>query len=284
MEMEYPHSGIRIASTLTDTEKWAFDLHGFLVIPQAIAPDELTELQTIVHDWMETDPEDMPTPAGLHPLEYGMNIVHPQYGHNAFERLAQHPNLLRIVMGLMWNRPRLFICGIQIQTKRPVDRQVLMHKDHSGFEFPPGFRNPHNDYQVSDGKIHSNFVNVSVALADVPPDMGFACVPGSHKSAIKCPSSFRLMDEDSPAITFPLKAGDAIVFSPNLIHGAKPWTADHPRITVFNRYQFSFYFTENPSYPMTEYKDRISEAQYELESVKVEEKAVVKRILKNLEE
>jgi len=283
MEMEYPHSGIRIESTLTEKEKWFFDLQGFLVIRQAISPNELADLQNIVQDWMETDPEQMPAPTGLNKIEYGMNIVHPQYGHKAFERLAQHPNLLRMVMGLMWNRPRLFISGIQVKTKRPLDDKNLMHKDHSGFEFPPGFRNPHNDYQVSNGKIYSNFVNVSVALTDVPPDMGFACVPGSHKSDIKCPSTIHLMDDDSPAITFPLNAGDAIIFSPNLIHGAKPWTADHPRITVFNRYQFSFYFNENPSYPMETHKDKISEAQYELESGGVEEKTVVKRILAALE-
>ena len=70
--------------------------------------------------------------------------------------------------------------------------------------------------------------------------MGFACVPGSHKSEVKAPSTIKMMDDDSPAITFPLNAGDCIIFSPNLIHSAKPWGADHDRITVFNRYQFSF--------------------------------------------
>ena len=45
MEMEYPHSGIRIDSTLTEQEKWYFDLHGFLVLRQAVPPENLKELQ-----------------------------------------------------------------------------------------------------------------------------------------------------------------------------------------------------------------------------------------------
>jgi len=282
MEMEYPHSGIRIDSTLTEQEKWYFDLHGFLVLRQAVPLENLKELQDVVQGWMGSKPEIMPAPATLNHIEHGAVIQHPQYGHSAFEKLAQHPPILRILMGLMWNRPRLFISGIQIQRKRPADRDATMHKDHSGFEFPPGFRNPHNDYQASGGKIYCNFVNASVALADVPPDMGFACVPGSHKSEVKAPSTIKMMDDDSPAITFPLNAGDCIIFSPNLIHSAKPWGADHDRITVFNRYQFSFYFNENPGYPIEAHRDKISEEQYELESVGVEEKTVVRRLLEAL--
>ncbi|MEE2709931.1 MAG: hypothetical protein VYA69_10080 [Gemmatimonadota bacterium] len=51
---------------------------------------------------------------------------------------------------------------------------------------------------------------------------------------------------------------------------------------MFNRYQFSSYFNENPGYPLETHRDKISEEQYELESVGAEEKAVVHRLLEAL--
>ena len=54
-------------------------------------------------------------------------------------------------------------------------------------------------------------------------------------------------------------------------------------MNIFQRYQLSVYFNENGKggYPFDEYRDNISEEQYELESFSKELKSVVKRILPN---
>ena len=47
------------------------------------------------------------------------------------------------------------------------------------------------------------------------------CIPGTHKSQIKLPPTLDIDNEWAPAITFELKAGDCLIFSSRLMHGAK---------------------------------------------------------------
>ena len=41
-----------IHSTLTETEKWYFDLHGFLVLQSVIPKDEIAEMLEILQHWL----------------------------------------------------------------------------------------------------------------------------------------------------------------------------------------------------------------------------------------
>jgi hypothetical protein len=58
-------------------------------------------------------------------------------------------------------------------------------------------------------------------------------------------------------------------------------TEDYPRLNIFQRYQLSVYFNETGKggYPLEEYRDQISEEQYELESLLKDEKRAVRRML-----
>ena len=230
-------------------------------------------------------PETAPRPVNVVQNEYSGVLNNVQYGDRIFERLSLNEKVMRVVMGLMWNRPRLFNCALVLQKQRRIaeGEKERLHRDTSGFEFPDGFHNPHNDYQVGNGQIYSNYVNTAITLVDVPEDNGFMCIPGTHKSRIKLPTTLDIDNEWAPAITFELKAGDCLVFSPRLMHGTKFWKVDDPRRVVFNRYQFSFYFNENYNLPIEAHRDRISADQYELESIQRSEKGFAKRILTKLE-
>ena len=238
----------------------------------------------VANKWF-TDPEATPEPVNITQDEHSGVINNVQYGDRIFERLSLNEKVLRIVMGLMWNRPRLYNCALVLQKQRPIPEgeKERLHRDTSGFEFPDGFHNPHNDYQAGNGQIYSNFVNTAITLVDVPKDNGFMCIPGTHKSRIKFPTTLDIDNEWAPAITFELKAGDCLIFSPRLMHGAKFWKVDYPRRVVFNRYQFSFYFNENYNLPIEAHRHCISDDEYELESIQRNEKGFVKRILKKLE-
>ncbi len=277
-------SAINLASTLTEEEKWHYDLFGYLVLRQVISPTEVERMLEIAKEWF-ADPEAAPEPVNVNQDDYSGVLNNVQYGDRIFERLSLNEKVMRIVMGLMWNRPRLFNCALVMQKQRPIgeDEKERLHRDTSGFDFPDGFHNPHNDYQAGNGQIYSNYVNTAITLVDVPEDNGFMCIPGTHKSRIELPETLDIDNEWAPAITFELKAGDCLIFSSRLMHGAKFWKVDYPRRVVFNRYQFSFYFNENYNLPIETHRDRISTDQYELESIQRSEKAFAKRILKKLE-
>ena len=277
-------SAINLPSTLTEEEKWHYDLFGYLVLRQVVSPTGVEQMLGIANGWF-ADPEAAPEPVNVTQDEYSGVLGNIQYGDRIFERLSLNEEVLRVVMGLMWNRPRLFNCALVLQKQRPIpeSEKEKLHRDTSGFEFPDGFRNPHNDYQAGNGQIYSNYVNTAITLVDVPKDNGFMCIPGTHKSRITFPTTLDIDNGLAPAITFELKAGDCLVFSPRLMHGTKFWKVDYPRRVVFNRYQFSFYFNENYNLPIEGYQHCISEDEYELESIQRNEKGFAKRILKKLE-
>ena len=277
-------SAINLLSTLTEEEKWHYDLFGYLVLRQVVSPAEVERMLEVANGWF-ADPEAAPEPVNVTQDEYSGVLGNIQYGDRIFERLSLNEEVLRVVMGLMWNRPRLFNCALVLQKQRPIpeDEKERLHRDTSGFEFPDGFRNPHNDYQAGNGQIYSNYVNTAITLVDVPKDNGFMCIPGTHKSRITFPTTLDIDNGLAPAITFELKAGDCLVFSPRLMHGTKFWKVNYPRRVVFNRYQFSFYFNENYNLPIEGYRHCISEDEYELESIQRNEKGFAKRILKKLE-
>ena len=277
-------SAINLPSTLTEEEKWHYDLFGYLVLRQVVSPIEVERMLETANRWF-TDPDAAPEPVNVTQDEYSGVLNNVQYGDQIFERLSLNEKVMRVVMGLMWNRPRLFNCALVLQKQRPISEgeKERLHRDTSGFEFPDGFHNPHNDYQAGNGQIYSNFVNTAITLVDVPTDNGFMCIPGTHKSRIKFPTTLDIDNEWAPAITFELKAGDCLIFSPRLMHGAKFWKIDYPRRVVFNRYQFSFYFNENYNLPIEAHRHCISDDEYELESIQRNEKGFAKRILKKLE-
>jgi ectoine hydroxylase-related dioxygenase (phytanoyl-CoA dioxygenase family) len=190
-----------------------------------------------------------------------------------------NPDIMRVVAGLTMNAPRLFHCNFTMMTKH--DAPQHFHRDDSGFKFPLGFRNPHNDYQAAAGHIYCSHIATWVALVDVPPGTGFCLVPGSHKSLFQTPENLPVKHDPPTSITLPMEAGDVAIFSTNLLHDASPWTEDYPRMNIFQRYQLSAYFNETGKggYPFDEHRDKISDAQYELESLSKEVKAAVKPVL-----
>lgn len=271
----------KLLVSLTEEEQWRFDLHGYLLLEQVIPPDTLREMLDVVNHLMTVDASEIPKPLIRHRQEpCKTHIDHIQYGHRLFDELAWNPHIMRVVAGLTMNAPRLFHCNFTHMMKYKGDVQAF-HRDDSGFKFPPGFRNPHNDYQAAAGQIYCSHLATWVALADVPEGTGFSLVPGSHKSGFAPPAGLKPGHHPPVSITVPMRAGDVIVFSTNLLHDAAPWTQDYPRMNIFQRYQLSVYFNESGKggYPLDAYRDRISEELYELESLGRQEKAAIRRML-----
>lgn len=268
------------SAALTEEEKWQFDLHGYIVLREVIPPDTLRNMLGVINHLLSIDEADVPKPLVRHRQEpCKTHIDHIQYADRMFDELAWNPYIMRVVAGLTMNTPRLFHCNFTKMDKYDEEVQSF-HRDDSGFKFPPGFRNPHNDYQAAAGEIYCSHLATWVALADVPEGTGFSLVPGSHKSSIATPDGLKPGHKPPTTITLPMNAGDVAVFSTNLLHDAAPWTEDYPRLNIFQRYQLSVYFNEThrKGYPLDDYKHLISDELFELESMGREEKAVVRHM------
>ena len=267
---------------LTEEEKWRFDLHGYLVLKQAVSPQDVRYMVELFDEWHAKDDSDLPAPlrsyrdASTKPTS-SRSINQAEYVDDVFERLVLNKEIMRVVLALTDNCPQHAGTALAINTKDTDD--LPFHGGLSG-----GIHNPANDYQAADGRIFSTFLNAGVSLVDVPPGTGFVCIPGSHKSYFSKPERVNIYDGPPVVDNVSIAAGDAILFTEALCHGARKWTKDEPRRTIFSRYTTSYASWSPGGAPLEEYRDRISEDLYELKQVASfrHRKKVVERLLQEL--
>ncbi len=87
----------RIQSTLTEQEKWSFDLHSFLVLRNVLPKDEVEEMLKILLHWLTIDESDIPPPLHRGRQEpCKTHVGYFQYGHQLFQDLAMNPTLCEL--------------------------------------------------------------------------------------------------------------------------------------------------------------------------------------------
>lgn len=263
---------------LTEREKWCFDLTGFLVLPQIVSPADIQRMLELGDAWHELRDEELPAPlcaygnrkpTDARPID---NVV---YMDEVFQRLVLNPELMRVILPLTRNCPQLLAASFTKNFQYNDD--LPFHEGYDG-----GWRNPANDYQVADGVPFATFLNAAVSLVDVPEGAGgFVCVPGSHKSDFACPDDIGLYDSAPIVHNVSLKAGDCILFTEALRHGARRWTLETPRRTIFIRYSTSYASWTPGNAPDPQYRDLLSEEVAELMEMRgwQHRKSVVSRLL-----
>lgn len=200
---------------LTDAERYAFDLQGFLVRRGVLTGSEVAALNAAV------DALAVPPP---------VDTIQSQrfYGHlpsaPAFRALIDHPAVLEVVVELCGPYVRLdHVYGIIMA---PGTSGLALHGGATPFD-------PAQYYVVTEGRIHCGLVAAQWALVDHPAGGGgFCCVPGSHKASFVLPNGYQrdLVREVS------LAAGDVVVFTEALTHGTIPWSGPGQRRTLLYKY------------------------------------------------
>ena len=107
----------------------------------------------------------------------------------------------------------------------------------------------------------------SNALTDVAVENGaFAVIPGSHKSSYANPYHLEEPDETHPLVqTCPCEAGDAVIFSEDLTHGAVRNRSGKLRRTIFASYAPAFQAAWDDQLDMAEgFEKRATPRQLEL--------------------
>ena len=251
---------------LTDREKFLFDLNGFLVIPDVLTPAEVERLNAALDaNW------DKRVDGGIPPytsdaieggrLPQGMingMLEWPSPHGEPFHELLAHPNVvpaLNTLLGRGWHmdmEPHLFhsVTGTRGQGI------------HGGY---PHFNGGHY-YHFHNGLMRNGMLVVEFLLTDQPGqgEGGFCAIPGSHKSNFLRPREISLLEADADIVVNPsAKAGDVILFTEALGHGALPWRTEHDRRVLLYRYSpktvgFGKGFVK---YTFPEWTDKLTEVQ-----------------------
>ena len=240
---------------MNEEERYRFDLQGYLKIEGTIEPAALSAMQ----NWFDRKAGSDPEFAGRdgETIRVGEILT---WGPE-FLNLLDNPRVLPYLMELCGEGLRLDhdYCYI---SRRPGPKLVL-HGGGTPYD-------PRQYYHCVEGKIYNGLIVAAYALTDTPAGAGgFCCIPGSHKSAFRCPRPIQRMDIESDLTqAVPCKAGDCIVFTEALTHGTLPWQGESTRRALFLKYSpghmawSETYYAPAPSNPaMPELASRLTEAQ-----------------------
>jgi hypothetical protein len=224
---------------MTETDRYFWDLNGYLILRNVLTDDQKAAANTAVEyysDQIRVAEDNQgargsdrlkgtgrPTLHGLLQLEkpyclpFRQMLVHPL--------IVQHMNEMS---GPGWRLDHgpLIIAGVKGTVGLTLHGAGEPHATSTG-------------YHHQNGASYCGGITVQWQLGDVNAgDGGFCCVPGSHKVRYPMPTGVRTVDDDMGTVVQPaMKAGDVLFFMDGaLTHGTLPWNADRPRRSVLYKF------------------------------------------------
>ena len=249
---------------MNDTEKFLFDLQGYIVVPGFLSPDEVSALNDAFDaNWDQRRDDDNRDPSGnmagsdRRGMFTGM-LTWEQPHCRPFRDLLAHPKLLLYLdtlHGRGWkldHEPFMLTGGKGIEGLRIHGTTNVLY---NGSRF----------YAYTNGQMRVGLLVVQYALHDQNPGDGGLCViAGSHKANFDCPREITTWEEHQEVVyQVPMKAGDMVIFSENTLHGSLPWQADHERRALLYRYTPKYLHYDGGTYEVTqpEWVAELTEAQ-----------------------
>jgi Phytanoyl-CoA dioxygenase (PhyH) len=231
---------------MTEEEIYVFDLQGYIVVPEAITPQQCVALNEMI------DARGIPS------LLEETNYIHTGFPDDEFNAGNHDPDAgpVDVPLGLLFDWGPAVRALVDNPVINPYLETMLgpqFRLDHAyaifmaggaGSTVPHPLHNggtpfdPTQCYLVRDGHMHNSMCVVSYALNDVPPGSGgFCCIPGSHKSSFPIPPQIaEIVDDTPPVVHVQAQAGDAIIFTEAVTHGAIPWRGETPRRSILFKF------------------------------------------------
>ena len=233
---------------MTPEERYLFDLRGYLVVRQAIPPDLLRRLNEAVDD-LEALSDAAMEERSL-PRKYARSDLYAKVGERVdgglgdysldilaygdpFEEIIDCPSTLPYLESMVGDDCRLDAANFMSRGSRGA---FLFHHGYAELL-------PYREYAFENGEFRCMSVKISYALTDVGVHDGcFAVIPGSHKSNFSNPLVGGVPDPKHPLVEpIPCQAGDAVLFSEDLSHGAVENLRSTVRRTLFYSYAPPFH-------------------------------------------
>lgn len=232
---------------MTETERYLFDLKGYMVIKSVLSMEQVKEINDTI-DTVLHSRDDLGVSSYIHTgldeetLEQGNKD--PARGPvdvyagllldwgEPIRRLVGHEKILPYMIELIGPDLRLdHQYAIIMKSDSQYRGRHILHSGGTPY-------NPSQYYHFRDHRFHNGLTVASFCLTDVPPGAGgFCCIPGSHKSNIPLPEIYASATEPPECVVqIPMSAGDVLLFTEALTHGALTWEAEHQRRALLFKY------------------------------------------------
>ena len=242
---------------MNETERYLFDLNGYIIVRNILSDEEVRQYLAVaeqLEDHFRTTIDDEPRLLGFAHIPYrfddkyqchtykhmgggGMQIVVDDFlnASPVFDSLVGHARTMAYVDELCVGPNWIGSSELRYRFKSNETHT------HMG-----GHMDMRNRYQFAGVKMYDSAamtwrvrdfdlaaVRFLYALHDMPEDYGPLCVvPGSHKSNFFSPFADTDPTAEPGMVPLLLKAGDAIIFTENLRHGGFPNLRDISRKTI----------------------------------------------------
>lgn len=254
-------------ATMSEREKYLYDLQGFLVVRNVLSAEEVKNLNNAIDANPNKSKEH-----GLGGTLDGTPLAGPktQYVHydgmltwdqpwcQPFRELLAHQKLipyLNTMMGRGWKLDH----DIDVLTSKKGAQGTPFHGNSTGMFTGSTY------YMYDDGRMRSGLIVCQFYLTDVNPnDGGLALIPGSHKANFSMPGYIRHYEKHQEIYHHvTMKAGDLIIFNEATTHGAFPWRGETERRCVLHRYIPKYMHYDGGIYEtqMPEWTNELTDAQ-----------------------
>lgn len=217
---------------MDETQKYLFDLNGFLVIENAVPLALVDGCNAVLDRFEEMDAADYPPPLSLgnERTEGNLFISNVLEGDDVLLDLMDLPPVLDVIGGVTGAPYRL-------------NHTYAIYRWGGGYTHLHMHGvpvNPKCQYRCHSGQMVSTLTKAVFPMLDGGAEDGcFAVVPGTHKANF--PRPFGIHPEEDPGLVpVPAKAGDAIIFTEALTHGSTVNTSGKPRRTLYFCYSISW--------------------------------------------
>lgn len=225
---------------MNDTQKYLFDLQGFLVVEGVLSKAEVAAaneaierhadgiVERVGEASLSSDSKTMQGETGRGDLGGLLSWEKPWC--DPFRAMLAHPQITPYLNQLLGKGWRLDHNAGLISMRKGAEGHLLHGSSGPAFD-------RHQYYIFKDGQMHNGLTVVAWQLADVNPgDGGLALIPGSHKGNYACPQPVRKWEAHQDVVKqVTCKAGDVVIFTEAVTHGTIPWSADHDRRSVLFR-------------------------------------------------
>ncbi|AFY54776.1 protein involved in biosynthesis of mitomycin antibiotics/polyketide fumonisin [Rivularia sp. PCC 7116] len=239
-DAQCPMPNAQFPNYMNESERYLFDLQGFLVVENVLTDDEILALRKLVDKQVAI--KNQPEASKLRfdgLLSWG----------KPFLNLIDNPRITPYLSELL-GKFRLDHDYLHIIREGLGPIGCYLHGGGTPYD-------PTQYYSFRNGRIYNGLLAVAYELNDVHPgDGGFACIPGSHKSNLACPQEWINLEFPRDIVkSVAVKAGSAIIFTEALSHGTLPWQGKNERRTLFYKYSPGSYAWLRNYYNPEEFED-----------------------------
>ena len=223
--------------SLTDDESEAFDRDGYLIIEEALSPDQVDLLNGVLDRFVE---RDMITHAGVRRSKGRLNIIDIAGRDPAILDLVDHPRILPKVWGILgWNihlyHSHYIIGAPGEATPGAPSKMLRFHQDSGRINI---------DIETDPRPRISLKVGYLLSDASQPGCGNMWVVPGSHlRNTLDPPASGQSQPEGARPIQAP--AGAAVIFDRRLWHAGSPNLVPVARRALFYGYAYRWVHTRD---------------------------------------